>query len=114
MRNRDLKKADWMRWGHSSATATETPTRGYLKTAPVESEDASRTRANPCEYWQKRTNPGRSLSRGSSLTRRPRIDCDQFAGGTPTLPKLPERNRFELFKWRSQIDFDPHLVNSSC
>ncbi len=31
MRNRDLKKADRMRWGHNSTTATETPTRGYLK-----------------------------------------------------------------------------------
>ena len=34
MRNRDLKQADWMRWGHSSATATETSTRGYLKGWP--------------------------------------------------------------------------------
>lgn len=30
MRNRDLKSADWMRWGHSVATATEPPS-GYLK-----------------------------------------------------------------------------------
>lgn len=31
MRNRDLKKADWMRWGHNSAATAETSTRGYLK-----------------------------------------------------------------------------------
>lgn len=31
MRNRDLKKADWWRWGHSSGTATVTSACGYLK-----------------------------------------------------------------------------------
>ena len=30
MRNSDLKSADWMRWGHSVATAAESPS-GYLK-----------------------------------------------------------------------------------
>jgi hypothetical protein len=31
MRNRDLKKADWWRWGHSSGTATVVGGSGYLK-----------------------------------------------------------------------------------
>lgn len=31
MRSRDLKRADLMRWGHSSATATATCPSGYLK-----------------------------------------------------------------------------------
>jgi hypothetical protein len=31
MRNRDLKKADWWRWGHGSGTATVTSPSGYLK-----------------------------------------------------------------------------------
>lgn len=31
MRNRELKRADWMRWGHTSATTMETSMRGYLK-----------------------------------------------------------------------------------
>jgi len=31
MRNRDLKKADWWRWGHSSGTAKVNCARGSLK-----------------------------------------------------------------------------------
>lgn len=31
MRNRDLKKADWWRWGHSSGTATVRSPNGYPK-----------------------------------------------------------------------------------
>lgn len=30
MRNRDLKTADWLRWGHNVVTAPNTPS-GYLK-----------------------------------------------------------------------------------
>ena len=30
MRNRDLKRADWMRWGHSDATATKS-SMGYIR-----------------------------------------------------------------------------------
>lgn len=29
MRNRDLKRADWMRWGHSSGNGTEASTRDF-------------------------------------------------------------------------------------
>lgn len=31
MRNRDLKKADWWRWGHSSGLATVVDAGGHLK-----------------------------------------------------------------------------------
>lgn len=31
MTNRELKKADWWRWGHSSGTAVATSASGYLK-----------------------------------------------------------------------------------
>jgi len=31
MRNRDLKSADWLRWGHNSTTATAPAASGYLK-----------------------------------------------------------------------------------
>ena len=31
MRNRDLKKADWLRWGHSLGNTAITSPSGYLK-----------------------------------------------------------------------------------